>query len=212
MAVGDNKLKRVRLKFERDFTQIPNEWLRNGKLSLGARGLLGLLMSHNDGFVVTYKSLAASNPEGITAITGFIQELKQGNYLEISKERDGRGRIAGWLWIICDPEEKKSRSTPDMGLPDMATPDMGTPDMGNQYLKEANVKEHLNQVNETSSSTRAGNEDVDALSGDDHWPTSSFINTRCVAGHLLIEGTNYCSIACKKHSDYVASLSNEVNA
>ena len=40
-------ITRIHLKFERDFTQLPNAWLRDRRLSRGARGLLGEIMTHD---------------------------------------------------------------------------------------------------------------------------------------------------------------------
>jgi hypothetical protein len=206
MAVGDNRLKRVRLKFERDYAQIPNEWLRDPKLSLGARGLLGLLMSHRDGFVISYKSLAASNPEGVTAITRMVQELKEGLYLSIAKERNPRGHIIGYVWELTDPAEQKTRSHPYLDYPYTGNPDMDNPDMDNRVLKEAHLEEDLNtRLNQIDPSTRAGME-VDALAGDVWTQPGVVHNTRCVAGHELIEGTDYCSIACHAHHEYLQGL------
>ena len=142
--MADGRLKRVKLKFERDFTQFPNAWFRDSNLTLAARGLLGLLMTHRDGYVVTYRSLAATNPEGLSAVQTIVQNLKENGYLVIHRERGNNGRIIGYVWELTDPEEEKSRSTPYMDFPDMGKPDMGKPDMDNRHLKEAlEVQEDL---------------------------------------------------------------------
>lgn len=165
--MSDGTLVRVQLAFERDFTQIPNEWLRDNTLSLRARGLLALLMSHKAGYSVTHKSLAATNPEGLTAIQGAVIELRAAGYLEVRKERGRGGRIDGWTWILCDPAQKKSRSLPELDLPDLDNPALAQPDVDNRHLKEAQLQEHsLTNDLVTTPSTRAGDK-KDALSGDD---------------------------------------------
>jgi hypothetical protein len=55
-----------------------------------------------------------------------------------------------------------------------------------------------------SSPSRA--RDVDALTGDDYSQPGGFINTRCVAGHRLIDGTNYCEFACREQTTYLDEL------
>lgn len=156
--MADGRLKRVKLAFERDFTQIPNDWLRDQKLSLGARGLLALLMSHKDGHVVTHKTLVATNPEGTAAMQRIIDELKTHHYLVITKERGNHGRIAGYTWELTDPAEQKRRSTPYLDIPDLDNPDLDNPDTENPRLKEQQLKEHLSQVKQSNPSTRAGEE------------------------------------------------------
>jgi len=164
--VADGRLKRVKLAFERDFTQIPNDWLRDSQLSLGARGLLAYLMTHRDGFTVTHKSLAATNPEGSTALQRIVDELKRERYLVITKERGNHGRIAGYTWELTDPAEEKRRSTPYLDLPGLGSPDLDNPDTDNARLKEEQSQEHLTQELKTGDGTRAGvNEDA---SGDSH--------------------------------------------
>lgn len=85
---NDGRLLRPKLAYERNFTQIPNEWLRDPKLGLRVRGLLALLLSHDEGYVVTFRSLAAQGVDGDAAIRTGVQELKQAGYLELRKERD----------------------------------------------------------------------------------------------------------------------------
>lgn len=166
--MADGRLVRVRLAFEREFTQIPNEWLRDPKLTLKARGLLALLMSHDAGFTVTYKQLVATNPEGYTAILAAVKELQLGDYLEVFSERGRHGRVEHWVWKLTDPKERKSRRGPQLDFPDVdnahLAPDMGYPDVDNPRLKEAHSEEQLTRLNETAGSTRAGDE-MDALTG-----------------------------------------------
>lgn len=162
--MADGTLRRVRLKFEREYTQIPNEWLRDPQLSLRARGLLALLMSHRDGYTVTHKALVTQNPEGASAMQAAIDELKRHRYLTVNKVRGRGGRIEGWIWELTDPAEEKLKETPHLDLPDLDKPDLAEPHLDNQSLKEANPEEDLIPASQTGHSTRAGvNED--ALSG-----------------------------------------------
>lgn len=165
--MADGRLVRVKLAFERNFTQIPNDWIRDGSISLKARGLLGLLMSHEEGFVITHKQLERTNPEGHTAIQAAVQELKQHGYLEVSKDRGRNGRIDGWVWMLTDPAVRaKGWSQPELGYPDVENEHLdlntGYPDVDNQHLKEAHSEEQLTHLLETGGSTGAQDE-VDAL-------------------------------------------------
>lgn len=97
-------ITRIHLKFERDFTQLPNAWLRDRRLSRGARGLLGEIMTHDtEAFQLTIEGLVATGLEGRDALRRMIAELERYGYLHrIQKRRQG-GRLAGHNWVIQDP-------------------------------------------------------------------------------------------------------------
>lgn len=98
-------LIRSRIRFEREFTQLPNAWLRDNRLSFRSRGLLALLMSHKPGeFKVTIKALANDNPEGIAALRVAVEELEQIGYLRRYRRARG-GQFQPDTWELCDPHE-----------------------------------------------------------------------------------------------------------
>jgi hypothetical protein len=67
--------------FDDHFTQIPNHWLRDSRLTFKARGLLGLVMSHSAGWSLSINSIAEQNQEGKDAVRSAIAELSQFGYL-----------------------------------------------------------------------------------------------------------------------------------
>lgn len=97
-------LIRRRMRFERDYTQLPNRWLRDERLSYRARGLLALLMTHEHGWKVTLKALAGASPDGIDAVRSGALELEQHGYLVRHPVRRG-GRFTGDHWELVDPFE-----------------------------------------------------------------------------------------------------------
>lgn len=148
---------RPQMAFERNFTSVPNEWVRDQKLRLATRGLLALLMSHETGFQTSVKRLIQENVEGRATIDKCIAELKQNGYLKHELVRD-RGRIVTTLWVLTDPAEteQKRRSQPELGLP--ARGFTGTRfhrHAVDQHLIEEQVKE-TTTLKETAGSTRAG--------------------------------------------------------
>lgn len=170
--MADGQIRRVTLKFERDYTQIPNEWLRDQRLSRGARGLLGELMSHDAGWTISIKQLVGSGPEGRYAIDTLVDELKSHGYLELIRFRGAHGRIEGVIWQICDPADAKERfAQPPLdhvpNFPHVEKPTRGeTQQQENQRLKEAHREEHSSSELPTDVSTRAGT-NQDALAGAD---------------------------------------------
>lgn len=94
------------MRFERNFTQLPNTWLRDESLSFRARGLLALLMTHDDGWHVTLKALAEASPtEGIDALRTATVELEQRGYLKRTTIQGKGGKFEGTTWEICDPHD-----------------------------------------------------------------------------------------------------------
>jgi hypothetical protein len=91
--------------FDAHFTQVPNAWLRDSRLTYKARGLLAELLSHKIGWEVSIARIANQGPDGRDAIGSAIQELESLGYLRREQQRDANGRLAGNLWITQDPSD-----------------------------------------------------------------------------------------------------------
>jgi hypothetical protein len=115
--------------FDDHFTQIPNNWLRDRRLSLKAIGLLAQLMSHAPGWSLSINSLASYNGMSKEAIRGAIKELEGLGYLIKQQERDN-GRFGESNFITCDPTEeplterpeKEDKSSASLPLAEKPTP------------------------------------------------------------------------------------------
>jgi len=92
--------------FDDHFAQIPNEWLRDDRVSLEARGLLAQIMSHRPGWQLSIKSIALSNHIGRDKVKRIIDELLTLGYLERSKKQhhDENGHLAGYIYTTRDPD------------------------------------------------------------------------------------------------------------
>ncbi|WP_157532376.1 hypothetical protein [Microbacterium sp. TNHR37B] len=100
------RITRVQLRFERDFTQLPNAWLRDRRLSRGARGLLAELMTHDtSSYQITLDALSGAGLEGRDALRRMVSELERYGYLHRVQKRRAHGRMAGHDWVIQDPFE-----------------------------------------------------------------------------------------------------------
>jgi len=64
------------------FTIVPNDHLRDARLSWAARGMLAWLMSHMAGFEVTEAGLIAAGPVGRDGVRAIIRELEKHGYLK----------------------------------------------------------------------------------------------------------------------------------
>lgn len=92
--------------FDGQFTQLPNEWLRDGRITLKARGLLALLMSHNPGWSVSINSLIEQNREGRDSLKAAVAELEAYGYLKRDQAREA-GKFGEAIWVTQSPWAEK---------------------------------------------------------------------------------------------------------
>ena len=136
---------RRKLSYEHRFTKIPNEWVRDPKLSLKARGLLALLLSHAEGWSVTVGSLARDNQSGKDAIRGAVAELEARGYLVREQVRASGGEFAQTYWYTSEPLS-------DSPMSENPTPVEPTP--VNPSLKKTSVKKtNLKKTKELDRAT-----------------------------------------------------------
>jgi biotin operon repressor len=105
--------------FDDHFTQIPNAWLRDSRISLGAKGLLAQLLSHSPGWRISQESLAYSNGIGRDAIRTLINELLDAGYLSRSddRERNEKGYLGGYIYTTQDPTAEPTQDYPTQDNP-----------------------------------------------------------------------------------------------
>lgn len=108
------KIRRQRLSFEDNYTQIPNAWLRDRRLSLRARGALGELMSHKEGWQMALTDLVTRHEDGRTregdeAVRTAVRELEAGGYLTRERLRDDAGRLRATDWVLQEPPTASQR-------------------------------------------------------------------------------------------------------
>lgn len=96
--------------FEGHFTQIPNSWARDERLGYRAKGILLLLMSHQNGWKISLEHLANDGPDGITAVRTAIAQLQEAGYLKRTTIRNDKNQVEGAEWIIQDPFELVEKS------------------------------------------------------------------------------------------------------
>ncbi len=120
--------------FDEQFTQIPNAWLRDQRLSLATRGLLAQIMSHKPGWSITLENLAAANGVGRDAIRSCINQLIKFGYLTRSEERErnSAGQVAGYTY---------KTQTPQAVQPTLENPTQVQPTLDKQPHKKNNLLE-----------------------------------------------------------------------
>lgn len=142
-------IKRPRLAFEANFTRIPNEWLRDRRLSRRARGLLAELMTHQVGWEISTDSLIEGGTEGRDALLKTLSELEAYGYLTRQQVREG-GKFKGTDYVITDPAgapvsnvspRPENPVTVDPVSPCPEKPDTAKPYTANPHLRRTSSLE-----------------------------------------------------------------------
>lgn len=117
------------MRFEDHYTQVPNGWMRDDRLTLKARGLLAQLMTHRPGWVVSVAALVRDNPEGRDAIAGAVRELEAYGYLKREDQEHGEGGKFGSVpYVLSDPGiTAPSTDYPSTGDPSTVEPSTDEP-------------------------------------------------------------------------------------
>lgn len=123
--------------FDDQFTQIPNAWLRDPRLSLKAIGLLAQLLSHSPGWSVSIAQLARANECGLDLIRNAVKELEATGYLERSQQRIDN-KFGEAIWRTTDPS----------GFPSSGFPSSGNPTPKNKKDKNNNSKKYDDLFND----------------------------------------------------------------
>jgi hypothetical protein len=91
--------------FDDHYTQIPNDWVRDSRLTLKAIGLLAQIMSHKPGWNLSIRSIARINETGVGTIKSAVEELEQFGYLQRSQNQlhNEDGTFADYVWTTADP-------------------------------------------------------------------------------------------------------------
>jgi hypothetical protein len=149
--------------FDDHFTQIPNDWVRDDRLSLEARGLLAQIMSHRPGWNLSIKSLAARNKIGRDKVKRILDELLDHGYLERSEKQahDENGHLAGFDYTTKDPEgvtQEPYKAEPYKAEPDEAP----RPPKKNILLEEQVIKKTISKK---------------AMTADDYNPSQQYLDT-----------------------------------
>lgn len=96
--------------FDDHFTQIPNDWVRDSRLTFKARGIMALIMSHREGWSLSINTIAEANKEGKDAVRSAIKELELFGYLRRTQVNDGKFGEA--VWVTQDPADYPMTENP----------------------------------------------------------------------------------------------------
>ena len=147
--MNDLSIIRNELRFETQFTQIPNEWVRDSRLGFKAKGVLLYLLSHKSGWKTSIEHLASVAHDGRDSIRTAIKELEDCGYLVRIRHREA-GKLAHAEWHLKDPFAVESESE----KPTVEKPMLENPTQENPTLKNTNIKNTNNKKTNDISSNK----------------------------------------------------------
>lgn len=89
---------------EQQFAMVPNETIRDKRLSFRARGVLAYVLSHTDGYHVTADTVAEEGTEGRDAVRSAWRELESFGYLRRITVQGDDGRFSTIVEVFAYPQ------------------------------------------------------------------------------------------------------------
>lgn len=122
---------RPQLAIDRDFTVIPNAWIRNAGLSPGANYLLIYLLTHEVGYEITFGQMQRETGLGIKGLRAALDELVKKNWLVMERTRKANQQLGAYRYTILE-------ATVPQGTMAQATVAQGTDNKKNNSREEQN--------------------------------------------------------------------------
>jgi len=142
--MNDYSILRNALRFESNFAQIPNKWVRDDRIGFRAKGVLVYLLSHKSGWKTSIGHLAEVSTDGRDAIRTAVLELEAAGYLTRTRLRDN-GQLAGSEWELLDPFDL------DAEMPMLENPTQENPMQENPTVKKTNINKTTTKENQDIS-------------------------------------------------------------
>lgn len=131
-------MKRIKVKKNKNYTVLNNEFIFNKNLSLKSKGLLCHLLALPPDWVLYAEELTKWSTDGKTAIYSALKELMTNGYLKREQKRV-KGKIMSWDYIVYEK--------PHLGNPEVVKPEIEKLDLENQPLISNNNTKDLKKVN-----------------------------------------------------------------
>ncbi|SNX88500.1 hypothetical protein SAMN06272735_8952 [Streptomyces sp. TLI_55] len=119
------------------FTQVANGLFRSPQLSFKAKGLFGLLSTHQEGWRMTVADIARRGRDGESAVKSGLKELEKHGFLVREREREADGTLGAAAYFITDlPALQNASSQPESGFPPVVDPTLADPPTKNTNRKK----------------------------------------------------------------------------
>lgn len=144
----------LRRKVSRCFTTLPNDLIRDKKLSWKALGQLVFLLSLPPSFRLSLAYLTKQKKCGRDATRAGLKELEDAGYLSIEQLSDESGRFSHSIWQISDTPCQLEQNTPCAENPNTDFPGLDIPHPENPTLINTNKEQILKKYKRTTTTNQ----------------------------------------------------------
>jgi hypothetical protein len=102
MVADEPGVYRPQLAIDRDFTIIPNAWIRNSSLSPSANYLLIYLMTHEIGYEITFGQMQRETGLGIKGVRASLGELQSKGWLQMERTKRSNGQLGPYRYTLVE--------------------------------------------------------------------------------------------------------------
>lgn len=142
----------TRRKYDRDYCQMANEFLKDTRLSWKAKGIIAYVQMLPDDWVLNMRDLTNRATDGRDSLYSGIKELEKFGYCSKIMQRNPDGTIAGFAYEICDKAIfQPFTENPVMDAPQPEKPDTEKPDTEKPTLINTNITNDPNKPNTNHS-------------------------------------------------------------
>lgn len=136
----------IRVHKTKNYTVMSNTHLRDKSLSLKAKGLLSVMLSLPDDWDYSIAGLVAISKENETAVKSALNELKDNNYVVVTKEnptKSNGGRIKYTYEVYEEPYKQKieKQDTENLGVERQQVENHGQLNTNRLSIDELNTNE-----------------------------------------------------------------------
>lgn len=145
----------LRRRVQRDFTILPNDVVRDPRLSWKALGLLIFMLSLPDDFRLQLRFLKNQKPTGRDGTRTGLKELEHAGYLSIRHQRSS-GRFAQVIWEVTDTPASAplEQPSPCSENPNTVNPNPVLPDTEKPTLISTSSEQELSKQKTTTRTPR----------------------------------------------------------
>jgi hypothetical protein len=136
----------VKAKLDVPFVQIPNKVLRDGNLSLKAKGLLSLLLSLPADWAVYKTQLASFSKDGRDATIAAFDELMDVGYIIGVRRHNEKGQFSGYDYVVYNEPATPFPENPKTDKPKTDNPPLQIKTVQIQNLQTKNITNILGKA------------------------------------------------------------------
>ncbi len=107
------------------YTRVPNDWLRDPKIRGLAKAVLAYLLSHQSGYALTVKQMAAEFKEGEDALYAAVNELIKAGYVLRQQRRGQKGVVGQVDFLVIGSDGAFPQVATASGFPGSGEPGSG---------------------------------------------------------------------------------------